>query len=56
MHAAGTIGTRAATVSWPRPRSSHQRITPEAASSPKALPPLNTSAVTSVTEASGASR
>ena len=42
MHAAGTIGTTAATVSWPRPRSSHQRITPEAASSPNALPPLNT--------------
>ena len=56
MQAAGTTGTRAAPVSWPRPCSSHQRATPAAASSPNALPPLSTSAVTSCTEASGASR
>ena len=56
MHAAGTTGTRAAPVSWPRPRSSHQRCTPDAASRPNALPPLSTSAVTSCTDASGASR
>ena len=48
MHAAGTIGTRAAPVSCPRPRSSHQRMTPAAASRPKALPPVSSSAVTSL--------
>ena len=56
MQAVGTIGTRPAMVSWPRPRSSHQRMTPDAASRPKALPPLSSSAVTSATEASGPSR
>ena len=41
---AQTSGTLAAPVSKPMPRSSSQRITPPAASSPKALPPLSTTA------------
>src|SRR6185437_7653323 len=54
--AAGTIGTRATRASKPRFRSSRYRITPEAASKPKALPPVRSSAWISCTVAVGARR
>ena len=52
--AAGTIGTRAGPTCRPWPRSSSQRITPPAASRPKALPPVSSSACTCSTRLSRA--
>src|SRR5262245_38366064 len=51
-----TIGTRPAAVGQPTPRSSSQRTTPVAASSPNALPPERTTALTLSTRLSGLSR
>src|SRR5205085_4937118 len=45
--AAGTIGTTPPGTAKPRPRSSIQRITPAAASSPYADPPVSITASTS---------
>ena len=44
--AAGTIGTVPPFICTPRPCSSSQRITPSAAASPNALPPVRTTAST----------
>ena len=54
--AAGTMGTRAVPTCTPMPRSSSQRITPPAASSPKALPPDSSTACTTSTAFSGESK
>ena len=43
-------------VGKPRPRDSNQRITPSAAASPKALPPVSSTASTRSTVFSGAKR
>ncbi len=57
-HAAGTTGTTCAgstPTRTPRPRSSSQAITPDAASSPYALPPVSTIASTRWTTLRGSS-
>ena len=54
--AAGTMGTRAGPTCTPWPCSSSQRITPVAASRPKALPPVSRMACTCSSVASGCSR
>src|SRR5215208_4511107 len=46
MTAAGTIGTTPGPIGKPRPRSSIHRITPAAASSPYAEPPVSSTAST----------
>ena len=56
MHAAGTMGTGPAAVSYPSPRSARYRITPSAAASPKAEPPARTIASMRVTVREGSSR
>src|SRR5581483_11339924 len=54
--AAGTIGTTPPSIATPRSRSSSQVITPSAAASPYALPPVSTTASTYRTELIGSSR
>ena len=51
-----TIGTGPAPVAKPDPCSAHQRITPSAAASPNAEPPVSTTASSRSTMRSGASR
>ena len=49
------MGTRAGPTASPKPRSASQRIAPPAASSPKALPPVSSTACTCCTVLSGRS-